>query len=74
MTYTFNQLVTYNRTFAEKHEVSGLLGHEFYSYEENYLEASRSGLVEGLFEVVGATINSAESLSKDHRIESYFAL
>ena len=73
MTYTFNQLVTYNRTFAEKHEVSGLLGHEFYSYEENYLEASRSGLVEGLFEVVGATINSAESLTKDHRIESYFA-
>ena len=73
MTYTFNQLLTYNRTFADKHEINALLGHEFYSYEENYLEASRSGLVEGLYEVVGATINSAESTTKDHRIESYFA-
>ena len=73
MTYTFNQLLTYNRTFADKHEINALLGHEFYSYEENYLEASRSGLVEGLYEVVGATINSAESTTQDHRIESYFA-
>ncbi|MDE5579205.1 MAG: TonB-dependent receptor [Alistipes sp.] len=73
MTYTFNQLLTYNRTFGGKHEVNALLGHEYYSYEENYLEASRSGLVEGLYEVVGATINSAESTTYDHRIESYFA-
>ncbi len=73
MSYTFNQLVTYNRTFAEKHEISGLLGHEYYSFEENYLEASRSGLVPNMYEVVGATINSAESSTQEHRIESYFA-
>ena len=73
MTYTFNQLITYDRTFADRHEVNALLGHEFYSYEQNYLEASRSGLVEGIYEVVGSTINSASSLTKDHRIESYFA-
>lgn len=73
LTYTFNQLVDYNRTFNDKHEVNVLLGHEFYSYEMNYLEASRSGLVEGIYEVVGASINSAASSSQDHRIESYFA-
>ena len=73
MTYTFNQLITYDRTFAERHEVSALLGHEYYSYEQNYLEASRSGLVEGIYEVVGATINSASSSTQDHAIESYFA-
>ena len=59
MTYTFNQLITYDRTFADRHEVNALLGHEFYSYEQNYREASRSGLVEGIYEVVGATMNSA---------------
>lgn len=73
MSYTFNQLVTYNRTFGEKHEVNALLGHEYYNHEMNYLEASRSGLVEGIYEVVGATINSAESFTKNHVIESYFA-
>lgn len=73
LTYTFNQLVNYNRTFNDKHEVNVLLGHEFYSYERNYLAASRSGLVEGIYEVVGASINSAASSSTDHRIESYFA-
>ena len=73
MTYTFNQLLNYNRTFNDKHEVNVLLGHEFYSYEQNYLEASRSGLVQGIYEAVGATINSAQSSTKDHRIESYFA-
>ena len=73
MTYTFNQLITYNRRFDDKHDVSALLGHEFYSFNEIYLEASRSGLVPGMYEVVGSGINSAESQSVDHRIESYFA-
>ena len=73
MTYTFNQLLNYNRTFSDKHEVNVLLGHEFYSYEQNYLEASRSGLVQGIYEVVGATISTATSSTVDHRIESYFA-
>ncbi len=72
LSYTFNQLVTYNRTFG-RHEVSALLGHEYYDYHYEGLEASRSGLVAGIFEVVGATINSAASSSQDHRIESYFA-
>ena len=73
MTYTFNQLVTYNRTFDNKHDVNVLFGHEFYSFDENYLQASRSGLVPGMYEVVGSTIDSAESSSTAHRIESYFA-
>ena len=71
MSYTFNQLLTYNRTFG-RHEVSAMLGHEYYDYEQNYLEASRSGLVQGIWEVVGATINSASSSTDNHSIESYF--
>ncbi len=73
MTYTFNQLLNYNRTFCDKHEVNVLFGHEFYNYEGNYLEASRSGLVEGIFEVIGAAMNSATSSTVEHRIESFFA-
>ena len=72
LSYTFNQLVTYDRTFG-RHSVSALLGHEYYDYEYNVLEASRSGLVAGIFEVVGATINSAASNTQNHSIESYFA-
>lgn len=73
MSYTFNQLVTYNRTFAERHEVSALFGHEYYDYEKNYLAGSRSGLVSGIYEVVGATINDTKSRTDRHTIESYFA-
>ena len=73
MSYTLNQLVTYNRTFNEKHEVSALLGHEYYDYEQNYLTGSRSGLVGGIYEVVGASINDTRSQTDRHTIESYFA-
>ncbi|MEG2061710.1 MAG: TonB-dependent receptor, partial [Alistipes sp.] len=72
MSYTFNQLVTYDRTFAEKHEVSVLFGHEYYSFEENTLAAGRSGLVEGIYEVVGAVISDASSNTEEHHLESYF--
>lgn len=73
MSYTFNQLVTYNRTFNEKHEISALLGHEYYDYEQNYLTGSRSGLVSGIYEVIGASINDTRSQTDRHTIESYFA-
>ena len=72
MTFTLNELISYDRTFG-RHEVSAMVGHEFYRDDYSYLEASRSGLAEGIFEVVGATINSAESSSRTHRIESVFA-
>lgn len=72
MTFTLNELISYDRTFG-RHEVSALVGHEFYRYDGHELEASRSGLAEGIYEVVGATINSAESAAESHRIESLFA-
>lgn len=38
-TWTYNQLLTYNKTFG-KHHFDALLGHESYDYEYNYLNAS----------------------------------
>lgn len=38
-TWTFNQLLSYNKTFG-MHHVEALLGHESYDYEYNYLRAS----------------------------------
>lgn len=38
-TWTFNQLLTYNRSFG-KHSIEALIGHESYEYEYSYLSAS----------------------------------
>jgi TonB-dependent SusC/RagA subfamily outer membrane receptor len=39
--YTFNQLLTWNRTFG-KHNFDLLFGHEYYSYRYNFTRAARN--------------------------------
>ena len=71
--YTFNQLLTWNRTFG-KHNFDVLFGHEFYAYKYNYLEGERSGLMEGILELrPGATLKGADSYSTDYRINSWLS-
>ncbi len=71
--YTFNQLLTYNRSFG-KHKFDVLAGHEFYSYKYNYLTASRTGLVDGIYELApGTTVKEGNSYSDRYRVESYLA-
>ena len=71
--YTFNQLLTWNRTFG-KHNFDVLFGHEFYSYRYNYTKAARTGLMAGIYELrPGATLNDADSYRQDYRINSWLS-
>ena len=71
--YTFNQLLTYNRTFGN-HNIDVLGGHEFYSYKYNYLYGSKKGLVDGIYELDPATnLDGAGSYEDNYRIESWLS-
>lgn len=41
-TYTINELLTYNKLFAEKHNIDVLAGHESYKMKYNYLRNSKT--------------------------------
>ena len=69
--YTFNQLLTWDRTFGD-HTVGLLLGHEWYAYEYSYLVAGKTNLVEGIYELrPGTTLYEADSYSDKYRIDSW---
>ena len=69
--YTFNQLLTWDRTFGE-HTIGLLLGHEWYAYEYAYLLAGKTNLVEGIYELrPGTTLYEADSYSDKYRIDSW---
>ena len=71
--YTFNQLLTYNKEIG-KHKFDVLAGHEFYAYKYNYLVATRTGLVDGIYELApGTTVTEGNSYSDRYRVESYLA-
>ena len=71
---TFNQLLTWKHDFG-KHNVDALVGHEFYSYEYNYLYGMKQGQVlEGINEFPNFTnISSLSSVTDKDRIESYIS-
>lgn len=73
--YTFNQLLTYNKRIADKHNIDVLFGHENYSWEYNYLYGFRQGqVVAGNTELGNFTdVNSLTSRTDRHKIESYFS-
>lgn len=53
--YTFNQLLSYSRTFNE-HTIDAMIGHEFYRYQYNYLSGTKTGFpFGGLYELDAAT-------------------
>ena len=70
--YTFNQLLTYNRKFGD-HSVDFLAGHEFYSYNAKVLGATKSGSAgDNLYELDGFVTNYGISgYSQDYRVDSY---
>lgn len=73
LSYTFNQLLNYNKTF-KKHSLDVLVGHEFYSYENLLLSAERQGFpFNGLQELAnGAQIIGGTSYKDIYKIESVF--
>ncbi|MDO4949153.1 MAG: TonB-dependent receptor [Bacteroidales bacterium] len=69
--YTFNQLLTWNRSFGN-HNFDVLAGHEYYSYQYEYLSAGKTNLVDGILELrPGTTLYDADSYSNNYRIESW---
>lgn len=74
LSYTFNQLLTWNRSF-DKHSFDVLLGHESYNYKFNLLSGQKTGFpFGGLYELApGSTIADANSYENNDRIESYLS-
>ncbi len=70
--YTFNQLLSYNRTFG-KHNIEFLAGHEFYDYNYQYLSATKTGTAgDNLFELDGFVTNdSISGYSQDYSVDSW---
>lgn len=70
--YTFNQLLSYNRTFG-KHSIDFLAGHEFYDYNYQYLGATKTGTAgDNLFELDGFVTNdSISGYSQDYSVDSW---
>lgn len=69
--FTFNQLLSYDRTFG-KHHINALVGHEFYKYNYQYLGATKTGFpFGGLYELDAATtITDASSYQHNYAVES----
>lgn len=75
LTYTFNQLLTYDKTYNQ-HHVNLLLGHEFYKMSNYDMFASKKGFAFfGLYELSAASTVSSMPTSKivDNRVESYLS-
>ncbi len=71
--YTFNQLLTWKRSFG-LHNFDVLAGHEFYAYKYEYLSAGKTNLVDGILELrPGTTLYDADSYTNNYRIESWLA-
>lgn len=70
--YTWNQILKYERTF-DKFHLLAQAGHEFYNYNYKYLYAERTGVYPGIMELAPATnVTGNNSYSEDYRMESYF--
>ncbi|MEG1543918.1 MAG: TonB-dependent receptor [Tannerellaceae bacterium] len=72
-TVTFNQLLSYNKSFG-KHSIDALLGHESYRYTYEYSYGMRQGqTVDGLMEYDNfITINDLTSMTDEYSKEGYF--
>ena len=70
--YTWNQILKYERTFNDFH-VLAQAGHEYYNYNYKYLYAERTGVYPGIMELAPATnVTGNNSYSDFYRMESYF--
>ena len=72
--YTFNQLLTYDRTFG-RHHFDILAGHEAYSYQYQRLMGYKSGYpFGGLYELAPATtIEDTTSYTNEYNVESWLS-
>lgn len=74
LSYTFNQVLSWDRTFGD-HHIDIMGGHELYRYEYQYLYGEKAGFpFGGLYELDAATnIRDSRSYTDEYVIESYFS-
>ena len=74
LTQTFNQLITYNKSFG-KHSFDALVGHENYSYKYEYLYGMKTQeTVSDMYEFSNfVNISSLDSYTNTYKKEGYFA-
>lgn len=69
--YTFNQILTWNKTFGD-HNIALLAGHENYQYTYRYLDATRTGFTIPTTELVaGAIGEGSSSYTNEYALEGY---
>ncbi|SIT90897.1 SusC/RagA family TonB-linked outer membrane protein [Pontibacter indicus] len=74
LSYTFNQVLTWNKKFGE-HSITALAGHENYSWESRNVSSTKTGFpFPGTTELASAAnITGGTSTFNEHRIEGYFS-
>ena len=73
--YNFQQLLNYNTTLAQHHNIGAMLGHEYYDSRSAYIGASKSQMFDqGNKELSGAVVDGKSSYSYRGRYnnEGYF--
>ncbi len=71
----YQQLLNYTKTFADKHNISAMLGHEYFDTKYYYLYASKSNMFsQDNKELSGAVVDgqSASSYQTQYNNEGYF--
>lgn len=69
--YTFNQILTWNKTFGS-HNLSLLAGHENYMYTYRELEATRTGFTVPTTELIaGSVAEGSKSYTNEYSLEGY---
>lgn len=73
-TYTINEMLTYSRTFAQKHSVDVLVGHENYKFLNNFLYNEKSGFFDPTIPEYNnaITMDAMNSFEQKYAIESVF--
>ena len=76
-TYTYNtqQLLNYNKTF-DKHEVSALLGHEYYNYKYEYMDVAGKNFGIDNATELGQVLEvdpNPSSASSSYNVEGFFS-
>lgn len=74
LTFSANELLTYNKSFGV-HNIDFLIGHENYSFQYNLLSATKTGFpFSGLYELdAAATPEGSSSYEDNFRMESYLS-
>lgn len=75
LSYTFNQLLSYVRTFADLHKIDVVAGHESYRLNYTYLYGLKSGFpIDGIYELNAASGgDQVKASASEYRVESWLS-